>query len=66
MMHRPVHGQRLVTLFFAGWVLFSFPLMTAFDRDATLFGVPLLIIWLFGAWLALIATTAWMVRRTGG
>jgi hypothetical protein len=66
MTHRSVHGQRLVALFLVGWLLFSFPLMTAFDQPTTVFGVPLLIVWLFGAWLVLIAITAWMVRRTGG
>jgi len=33
--------QRLVALFFGGMVLFNFPLLALWDRDLSLFGLPL-------------------------
>ena len=32
--------QRLVALFFAGMVLFNFPLLALWDRDVMVLGVP--------------------------
>ena len=64
MTHRRVHGQRLVALFLVGWLLFSYPLLSAFDRSGTVFGVPLLVAWLFGAWAAVIAAAAWLSSHT--
>ncbi len=52
-------GARLaLALCAAGLVLFNFPLVTVWDRDATLFGLPLLPVALFGIWGALIVALA--------
>ena len=52
-------GARLaLALCAAGLVLFNFPLVTVWDRDATLFGLPLLPVALFGIWGALIGALA--------
>jgi hypothetical protein len=56
--------QRLVALFFAGMALFNFPLLALWDRDLTLFGLPLLPTALFIGWGVLIAVLAWTVERT--
>ena len=40
-MIKGLGGQRLVALFFGGMVLFNFPLLALWDRDLTLFGLPL-------------------------
>ena len=42
--------QRLVALFFGGMVLFNFPLLALWDRDLTLFGLPLFPAALFIGW----------------
>jgi len=55
--------QRLVALFFGGMVLFNFPLLALWDRDLTLFGVPLLPAALFIGWGVLIAVLGWTVER---
>jgi len=55
--------QRLLALFFAGWLLFSFPLLGLWDRDATLWGIPLLPAALFMLWGLLIAMVAWWMER---
>jgi hypothetical protein len=56
---------RLAALFVAGCVAFGYPLLAAFNVPATLFGVPLLYLYVFGAWAALIALVALVVRRGG-
>jgi hypothetical protein len=56
-------AQRLVALFFGGALLFNFPLLALWDRDATVFGVPLFPAALFIAWGGLIALLAWLSER---
>jgi len=56
-------AQRLVALFVGGWLLFNFPLLGLWDRDATLFGVPLFPAALFILWALLIAAMAWLMER---
>jgi hypothetical protein len=55
--------QRLVALFFAGMVLFNFPLLALWDRDLTLLGLPLFPAALFIGWGVLIAAVGWTVER---
>jgi len=50
--------QRLLALFAAGWLLWDFPLLRLWTSDATVFGLPLLPVALFGAWALLIALLA--------
>lgn len=55
--------QRLLALFAAGWLLFNFPLLALWDHDATLWGLPLFPVALFGLWAALIVVLAWAVEQ---
>jgi hypothetical protein len=57
--------QRLLALFVGGWLLFSFPLLGIWDRDATLLGVPLFPVALFILWALVIAAIAWLMERPG-
>ncbi len=68
----PQHGLRgelIAVLFILGVVLFNKPMLNIFDVGArqTLFGIPLLYVYLFAAWGALIALMAWAIeyRRHG-
>lgn len=54
--------QRLVALFCLGWLVFSFPLLTLWDRDTLLFGIPLLPAGLFLSWAVLIGLLAWLME----
>lgn len=63
MMRKGLAGQRLVAVFIAGVLLFNYPLMSLFDRPITVFGLPLLHVYLFLAWLGLIVAIAWIVER---
>ena len=50
--------QRLLALFAAGWLLWDFPLLRLWLSEATVFGLPLLPVSLFGAWLLLLVLLA--------
>ncbi|MHB1198284.1 MAG: hypothetical protein ACYCZ6_01750 [Polaromonas sp.] len=62
-MFKGLAAQRLVALFVGGWLLFNFPMLGLWDRDATLFGVPLFPAALFILWILLIAAMAWLMER---
>ena len=62
-MPKSLAAQRLLALFAAGWVLLNVPLLTLWDREATLLGVPLLPAALFAGWAALIALAGWIAER---
>ena len=57
--------SRLLALFAAGVLLFNFPLLKLWLSDATVFGLPLLPVALFGAWAVLIAVLAWLMESKG-
>nr|WP_231379630.1 hypothetical protein [Polaromonas sp. CG_9.11] len=54
-----------MAFFAGGWLLFNFPLLGLWDRDATLLGVPLFPAALFILWALLIAVLAWQMERPG-
>ncbi len=51
-------GGRFVALFFLGIVLLTPPFLLIFDHSAEISGIPVLYIYLFVAWAALIALLA--------
>ena len=57
-------AQRLLALFFAGLSLLNFPLLALWDRDASVFGVPLFPAALFALWALLIALLALILERS--
>jgi hypothetical protein len=61
----PAAGRtpRLIALFALGVALFNFPLLAVFNSPQMLFGVPVLYVYLFGAWLALILLVMRVVER---
>lgn len=58
-------AQGLVALCGAGLVLFNFPLLAIWGQDATVFGLPLLPVALFGIWAGLVALLAYVSERGG-
>ena len=56
-------SQRMVALCMLGCVLFNFPVLALFNVPETLFGVPLLYAYVFGAWGFLIALMAWVIEK---
>ena len=55
--------QRLVALFSAGVLLFNFPLLALWDRNALLLGMPLFPTALFIIWALLIGALGWLVEH---
>ncbi|MCR6628760.1 MAG: hypothetical protein NVV74_01125 [Magnetospirillum sp.] len=56
-------NERLVAAFLLGLLLFMPPLLAVASRDVAVGGIPLLYLWLFGGWAALIAVLALVVER---
>ena len=56
-------GQRLVALFLLGNVIFNYPLLALFNRPVSVAGIPLLYLYVFGAWALLIALLAVTVEK---
>ena len=54
---------RVIAVFLLGCLAFGYPLLALFNVPATVVGVPVLYLYVFGAWGALILLIAWAVRR---
>ncbi len=51
-------NKRLVALFLLGCVLFNYPILSLFNLEIPIFGLPLLLVYIFGIWCLLIGLTA--------
>lgn len=56
-------GEKLMLLFILGALLFNVPVLAIFNRAATLGGVPVLYLYLFGVWAVGIAAVYVLARR---
>ena len=61
-MSDSLRSARMVAVAALALLLFNFPLLALFDVDVRVLGVPLLWVYLFVAWVAVIAVVAWVVR----
>lgn len=55
--------RRLAALLILGAAALLSPVLGAFNRPATVLGVPLLPAYLFGCWAAIVVTAAFFTRR---
>ena len=55
--------DRLIGLFLLALVLLNPPLLLLFGAGGTAFGLPLLYLYIFLAWLLVIASLAWIAER---
>jgi len=60
MRSQALRSQRLLALCAFGWLLLDFPLLTLWDRQVLVAGLPLLPLALFAGWAALIGAAAWI------
>ena len=51
-------GSRFAALCMLGMLLFNYPVLALFNVSGTLFGVPVLYVYIFAAWAVLIALMA--------
>jgi len=63
MAARSLLNQRLVSRFVLGWVLFTFPMLSIFNTDDIVLGIPLLYAYLFAVWALLIILMSLAVAR---
>ncbi|MEO5699234.1 MAG: hypothetical protein ABIS17_08070 [Casimicrobiaceae bacterium] len=61
-----LRSQRLVALFLLGVLLLNFPLLYLFASEQPIWGVPLLFVYVFVAWGALIGLFALVVEGSHG
>jgi hypothetical protein len=55
--------ELVVALFVLGAVLLSWPFLTIFNHARAVFGIPLLVLYLFAVWAVMIAAAFWVTRR---
>jgi hypothetical protein len=65
MIRRNRTQEQLVALFALGALLLLPPLLVIFNRPVRVLGVPVLYLYLFLAWAAVIGLTAAVVRHIG-
>ncbi len=63
MKQKDVRGQRFIALFLLGCLLFNYPLLAVFSRHVIIFGIPLLYVYLFSAWLGLIGLMVLIMEK---
>jgi hypothetical protein len=60
---RVLEGQRLLAVFVVGALLLNFPLLALWDVRATVMGIPVFPVAIFGLWGLLIGLVGWMADR---
>jgi hypothetical protein len=55
-------GDRLIALFLFGVLLLTPPLMAIFNVDRLILGIPVLYLYLFGAWIVLVSLLILFLR----
>ncbi len=56
---------RLIAVAVLGFLLFAPPVLSLFDRKARVFGVPILMAYIFTAWTVVIGLVAAFTRGSG-
>ena len=62
MTPESIKGRRLVGVFLLGFVLFNYPIVSLFNIEAELLGIPVLYYYCFGAWLLVIILIRYVTR----
>ena len=63
MRNPEIEQQWLVATFILGAVLFNYPILSLFNTQASVFGIPLLYVFIFVAWACMICLVAWIAER---
>ena len=58
-------GERLIALALLGFLLFNYPLLSLFNTEGTVAGVPVVYAYLFASWALLIGLMALVLRKSG-
>lgn len=66
MMRTGLARQRLVAVFLAAVLLLNYPVLSLFDLPQSIMGIPVLYLFMFAVWAAVIAAITWIVERGMG
>ncbi len=61
-MKPSVRGQRLIAAFLFGCLVFDYPILALFNQEGTVYGIPMLFVYIFGVWLLLIVVMAIIIE----
>jgi hypothetical protein len=61
--YQKLKGQRLIAIFLVGCLLFNYPLLHLFSVNSTIGGVPVLYVYVFSSWAALIGLMVAVIER---
>ena len=59
-------NKRLISLFFLGLLMLNYPILSLFNVNTPVLGIPLLCLYLFSVWIALILLISIITRRPRG
>lgn len=59
-------NKRLISLFFLGLLLLNYPILSLFNVRTSILGIPLLCLYIFSIWFALILLISIITRRPRG
>lgn len=62
MNKRNLKGQQLAALFLAGCIFFNYPILSLFSVEGLVWGIPVLYVYVFIAWTALIGLIALIIE----
>ncbi|NJN92950.1 MAG: hypothetical protein HC875_02105 [Anaerolineales bacterium] len=62
MNKRNLKGQQLAALFLAGCIFFNYPILSLFSVEGLVWGIPVLYVYVFTAWAALIGLIALVIE----
>jgi len=57
-------SHRLFGLFLLGFILFNYPILSIFNLETFLFGIPMLYLYVFSVWMLLIILIVVVTRIT--
>lgn len=63
MNERNLKGQQLVALFLTGCIFLNYPILSLFSVDGLIWGIPILYIYIFTTWAALIGLMAIVIEH---
>ena len=59
-------NKRLISLFFLGGLLLNYPILSLFNVKVFVFGIPLLCLYIFSVWSAVILLISIVTRKPTG
>jgi len=62
MTSENIKNKRLFCLFLLGCLIFNYPIISLFNHELFIFGIPILFVFLFFAWILVIIAMVFITR----